>query len=213
MMAQEEERRRIARELHDDVGQRTAALGFQIDQVLQMADGSLEIRDAVGKIQQRLDELSGTLRAVSHQLQPSILTDIGLPEALRALVAEFQEQGRDVSFTVQNVPAELPLDSGTALYRVAQEALRNVTKHAPKTAVRLALSRRNSEVELRIEDRRSGFNLEEVRARGGLGLLSMQERARSVGGSLLLHSRPGDGTLVLVRVPVVSPSDLIPSST
>ncbi len=201
MAAQEEERRRIARELHDDLGQRTAVLGFEIDRVLQMADGSGEIRDALGKIQDRLADLCDGLREVSHQLHPSILTDIGLPAALRALVTELRERGRKVKLTLQDDVTELPQESATALYRITQEAFRNIAKHAPEGTIRVALARRKDEIELRIEDAGPGFDLNEVRAKGGLGLLSMQERARSVGGRLLLHSRAGDRTLVLVRVP------------
>ena len=139
---------------------------------------------------------------MSHRLHPSIIADLGLEAALRSLVEQEREAGLDIGFSARNVPASIPLESATALYRIAQEGLRNASKHAPGAAVRTTLSHDKGELQLRIQDTGPGFPPVEVRHRGELGLISMQERARLAGGHLLLSSHSGEGTVLLVRVPL-----------
>lgn len=207
LSAQEEERRRIARELHDDLGQRMALLSYQLDDLTKkLPPVSAALDTALQNIRHSIEALATSLRDVSHRLHPSILTDLGLPAALRALVAEQREQGQEVSLTLQDLPDHIPWELATALYRISQEALRNAAKHAAEAPIHLTLQGRAEELKLRIEDAGPGFDLQVIRGQRGLGLLSMQERARSVGGSLLLRTQQGQGTLVLVRVPVPSSS-------
>ncbi len=210
LTAQEEERRRIARELHDDFAQRTAVAEMELDYLARfIVPGAGE--KALNVLRTRLDELSTALRDVSHRLHPSTLADLGLVTAISQLITDFRQAGGSVSLTNRNVPELLPLNVSTALYRITQEALRNVTRHAPDAPVRITLSGRNDEVHLTVEDAGPGFDLGAVRNKGGLGLLSMQERARLVGGSLLLRTQPGGGTLIFVRVPVSAESVKVPS--
>lgn len=197
MTAQEEERRRIARELHDDLGQRVALLGFEVANLGQAAPGSLQ--GQVETLRSNLNDLATGLREVSHRLHPAAIEDLGLAQALRALVSEYKAYDMTIGAKIDDVP-EVPLQVATSLYRIAQESLQNVRKHAPDAPVHISLSARAGELVLRIEDTGLGFSLLEVRRKGGLGLISMQERARLAGGTLLLTARPNRGTTVLVRV-------------
>jgi PAS domain S-box-containing protein len=199
--AQEDERRRIARELHDDLAQRTAAAQMQLEELAGFLRPDTG-REALGAVRASLAELSNGLREISHRLHPSVISDLGLSTAIRQLVTQVRESGGDASFVERNVPSELSLDLGTALYRITQEGLRNAGKHAAGAPVRVSLVAHDSELHLTIEDAGPGFELSAARAKGGLGLVSMRERARLLGGSLLLRTRPGDGTFILVRVPV-----------
>ena len=141
------------------------------------------------------------LREVSHRLHPSVLEDLGLIAALRSLIASFRDDGIDVSFRLPDEMPALNTDVATALYRIAQEALRNALKHAPGAPVHVTLEVRDNLVQLTIRDDGPGFDLTKVRLGGGLGILNMNERARLVHGTLLFNSRPGDGTAIEVRVP------------
>lgn len=207
MMAQEEERRRVARELHDDLNQRTAIAEMALERITPLVPAQDEkVHQLLRDVQQQISRVSAGLREVSHRLHPAVVEDLGLPAALRALVGEYRENGLEVSFVGPRVTRDFPLEIATALYRIAQEALRNAFKHARGAPVRVQLEEANTELRLRIEDAGPGFDLNSVRGKGGLGLLSMQERARLVGGTLLFRTGPGDGTLVMARVPVATPS-------
>jgi two-component system, chemotaxis family, CheB/CheR fusion protein len=199
MQTQERERRRIARELHDDLGQQTAFLGIMLDRATREGYISASISS---ELQAQAQRISTGLREVSHALHPSIIADLGLSAALHSLVEQERSLGHEILFPEPDVPLSVPLDTATAFYRIAQEALRNVAKHAPGAVVRIFLSRTSTELKMRIQDNGLGFSLVEVRSKGGLGLVSMQERARLVGGSLSLSTRSGKGTVLLVRAPI-----------
>lgn len=199
MTVQEEERTRIARELHDDLGQQVALLGMQAD--LLQSSLQPEQDEMFRAVRSGLSRLGDALRDVSHRLHPPILADLGLADAMEALVADFRAQGLAIQASF-GWTGEIPLRSSTAVYRIGQESLVNVLKHAPSARVRVALTRTGTDLSLRVSDDGQGFSLSEVREHGGLGLISMQERARLVGGNLLLTAKPGQGTTVLVRVPV-----------
>lgn len=201
MQAQEDERSRIARELHDDLGQRVALLGMLADQL--HGEAPANIRERCVALRAGLSELAEGLRQVSHKLHPSIIADLGLTEALNSLVSDFSNQGLLVTASLAQV-RDVPIAISTSLYRVAQESLRNALKHAPASIVRVSLTASPHELNLRVSDNGRGFSVGEVRHRGGLGLISMQERARLVGGNLLLTAEPNKGTTVLVRVPLRS---------
>lgn len=202
MIAQEEERRWLARELHDDFSQTTAGVEMQIARALDMVANENELRDLLLKIRGQISKLSIGLRSTSHRLHPSILDDLGLVSALRALMEDFCEKGGDGSIKLPQSFPDLPIDSATALYRIAQEALRNAIKHADGSHVRVTLSNGDDMVRLSVEDAGPGFDLNQVRQNGGLGLVSMNERARSAGGTLHLHTQPGEGTSIVVHVPL-----------
>jgi two-component system CheB/CheR fusion protein len=201
--SQEDERRRVARELHDEVSQ---ALAVIEDEVEQLGTGpeteGTELRAKLNGLRHRVSELSEEVRRISKGLHPSVLEDLGLAEALRQLVRDFGErEGMLVTFADRAVPAVIPVGPAAALYRIAQEALRNVAKHAGKTHVKVTLVGIDHVLQLSVRDLGEGFDTGEVRGRG-LGLVSMEERARWVGGSLRIESTPGEGTSVEAEIPL-----------
>jgi signal transduction histidine kinase len=200
--AQEEERRRIAREMHDDWTQRLALLCIDIVKLEKHIGAPERALPLLRTMQEQLVRLSEDVHALSRQLHPSILDDLGLVEALRSECASFsRREGIAVAYDPKEVPATLPRDISLCVYRVAQEALRNVAKHAAVNEVRVGLVGTPAELVLRIEDRGVGFDPAAVRSEPGLGLSSMEERVRLVQAQLTIASAPGQGTTVEVRVP------------
>ncbi len=200
--SQEDERRRVARELHDDVSQQLALLQIELDQCYQrFSKAPDQVHNSLGKLRDRTASLSDEVRRISHRLHPSILEDLGLPHALKALVEEFAErEGMLASFSRRDVPAEVPNQVAATLYRIAQEALRNVSKHAGKTHAKVTLEGTDSGLRLAITDLGEGFDPED--APRGLGLISMAERARLIHGTFSVQSALGKGTTVTVEVPL-----------
>jgi signal transduction histidine kinase len=202
LTAHDEEARSIACELHDDLGQCTAILNMRTDQLEQtLSDAPADVRHQLSAIREQIRVLDAGLRNLSRGLHPSILDDLGLIAALRALINEFRSSGEDIVLKAPDTSLELPAESAMALYRIAQEGLRNAAKHAPGAPVRVAVTAIGREVQLTIEDDGPGFDVNRVRGTGCMGLLSMQERARLAGGSLLLSTALGEGTVLIVRVP------------
>ena len=202
-MSHEEERRRVARELHDDVSQQLALLHIELERCEQrFHDAPDEMRQKLQQLRQRTAVLAEDVRSISHRLHPSILDDLGLPQALKALVDEFAErEGMLATFTRRDVPPEVPKEVATTLYRITQEALRNISKHAGRTHAKVMLEGSDSRLRLEIADFGEGFDTHQSRA--GLGLISMEERARSVDGTLAVQSALGRGTIVAVEVPLL----------
>jgi two-component system sensor histidine kinase UhpB len=202
LQGQESERRRIAREMHDDWTQRLAVLGIDMAMLEQQLGAPDKARSLLHSIQGKLMRLTEDVHALSRQLHPSILDDLGLVEALRSECAAFSErEGIAVSYCPNGVPDSLPKDVALCVYRIAQEALRNIAKHASVDKALVSLTATGQELQLRVQDRGAGFDATGVSPRPGLGLSSMQERARLVQAALLVTSEPGLGTTVLVRVP------------
>ncbi len=201
--SQEEERRRVARELHDDVSQKLALLEIQAREFRKGLPEELgDVKEHLQAWSGRLGKLSEDVRLLSHGLHPSILDDLGLTPALRQMINEFGErEGMPTTFEAVAVSEELSRDAKVALYRIAQEALRNVAKHAGKTHVRMTLMGIEDGCRLTIRDLGHGFDKGE-HARSGLGLLSMEERTRLVGGTIRVESEVNAGTSVEVEVPV-----------
>ena len=197
MKAQEEEQSRIARELHDDLGQQAALLGMQADLLLQ--ESTAEQRARCLALRAGLRTLSQGLRDVAHRLHPSIISDLGLTDALESLINEFVARGLSVSKSLAAIE-DVSLDVSTALYRIAQECLQNAYKHAPASQVRVLLTGSSGEVKLQVSDNGPGFSFSDVKGRGGLGFISMQERARLIDGNLELIAGQGLGTTVNVVV-------------
>ena len=202
--AEEEERKRISRELHDDLSQKLALLAFDTGSLLQTAPAPADqIQGQLRNLQTRVVQLSEDVRQISHRLHPSVLEDLGLAAALNELCEEISaREGIEALFEQHAVPGALPVDVASCLYRVAQEALHNVLKHAHANQVHLKLSGSSGGIQLTIRDTGAGFDLEKVSLRHGLGILSMKERVRLVQGEFAVHSQPGRGTEVRIFVPL-----------
>ncbi len=199
--AQEEERRRIARELHDDIGQKLAALAIEVD-VLGQKHPQGELGASLSSVSRQVHAISDDVGTMSRRLHPSVLEDLGLESALAELGGEFRRIHKmKISASCCRLTQKLPIQVSTALYRVAQEALRNSSKHAPGAPVILELTERDGRVLLAIEDGGPGFHLDGPRDGRALGLINMQERARQAGGTFSIHTRPQEGTRIEVSVP------------
>jgi ligand-binding sensor domain-containing protein/signal transduction histidine kinase len=201
--AQEVERRRIARELHDDVNQQLAALSVSLGLLKRAPSSDVLPGNELAGLQQRAIEVSEAIRHLSHELHPALLQHAGLVAALRGHCAEFGGLHKiDVIFHADDGLETIPRDEALCLYRIAQEALRNTARYAEARRVHVSLTRQDAIVELRIADDGRGFDLEEARRRGGLGLISIDERVRLVGGQVLIASERGHGTVIEARVPL-----------
>ena len=204
LRAQEDERRRLAREMHDDVTQRLTMLAIQAGQ-LEMAVGSSseDVTSLIVEIRRGLKSLSEDVHDLSRQLHPAILEDLGLVEALVQECTTFSErEAVEVHFESSEVPAKLSFEVSIGLYRIAQEALRNVAKHAETDEVHVSIVGVDGHLELTIEDQGVGFRHDATHPQGGIGLSSMEERARLVGTRLLVNSTKGKGTKISVRVAI-----------
>ena len=203
LRVQEEERRRISRDLHDDINQRLALLSMDIEALeRQLSFSPSHVGRAVRTIQNRVVELSDVVRHLAYQLHPSILDDLGLPIALQRLVDDFTARSHiQGSFGHENIPAVVPQEIATCLYRVAQESLNNVARHAAASRVDVELTRSRSGLTVTITDNGVGFDSEQSRyGSRGLGLLGMKERVALVHGDLQVVSAVGKGTRVQVEV-------------
>jgi PAS domain S-box-containing protein len=200
--AQEEEHRRIARELHDDLTQRLAALAIDAAALEQVAQLPRDIRQRLRDMRGQLVSLSQSVHCLSRQLHPAILDDLGLVDALRSECTSVQERdGIQVNYRAENVPTDLPRGVALCVYRVTQEALRNAGRHSQSLRVLVRLVANDQGLVLRIRDHGIGFDVA-GHGRPGVGLESMRERARLVHARLMVHSRRGEGTQVTLRVPL-----------
>ncbi len=204
LSAQEEERRRLARELHDDLSQRLGALSIEAGKLeQQLGSGADGVRRTVSRMRQQLVELAGNVHGLSRQLHPAILDDLGLVAAIESECARFSHrEGIQVQFTPQNLPDGISKKVSLCLYRITQEGLRNIAKHARAREAEVTLSAGDGHLWLSIHDSGIGFDAAAARGKGGLGLASMEERVRLVRGKLTVRSQPGQGTTVRVRVPL-----------
>ena len=197
---QEEERSRVARELHDDALQRIAMIRHELDEA--SAYGNPEMARRIAGVSGELDDLGGVLRTAAHQLHPSVVEKAGLPRALGALAEEFgRTAGLEVRLAVPRADLVLPGAVGVAAYRIAQEALRNVAKHAGARQADLLLEEGDGALTLRVADAGKGFDPALSVRESGLGVISMRQRAEAVGGRLTVASRPGGGTVVTATFP------------
>jgi PAS domain S-box-containing protein len=210
---QDQERFRIARELHDDLSQRMALLQINLEQFEQKTAGlSTQARQQLHKIAEGASEVSSNIHDLSHQLHPPNLDTLGLVISLRGLCKEFSEQHNlQVQFVYDGIPGQIPKDVTLCLFRVMQEALRNVVKHSGAAEARVELSGHGDRIDLCISDSGTGFNPESAQGEGGLGLVSMRERLRLIGGDLTLESEPLHGTRIRVRTPLLTTSAQVAS--
>jgi signal transduction histidine kinase len=201
-VAEEEERGRLALELHDDLAQRAAFLEIELELISQTPPSDpAQVTARLEPLTRQVGRIANDLRELSHRLHPSIIEDLGLEPALRDLVREFARSGCNVLFVGAPLsrPVELPV--ATALYRITQAALWNAAKHAPDANITVTLSETDEDLQVTIDDDGPGFDPRASGNNRGLGLLSMQERAQTVGGELVLESKIGEGTEVRASVP------------
>jgi len=210
--SQEAERTRIARELHDDLSQQIAGLSIALSSVKRrIGPGAKDIGDLVGDVsslQQRTLTLAEHIRNLSHDLHPSALQHAGLVAALTAHCAQIEgQQPAPIRFTAAGDFESVTPPIALCLYRVAQEGLRNVVTHARASRVDVRLARTGDHVELTIADDGQGFDAGERRKRRkGLGLVSINERVRLVGGMVNISAEPGKGTRLQVEIPLAAPA-------
>jgi PAS domain S-box-containing protein len=200
--AQEEERRRIARELHDDYNQRLAMMAIDIEKLGEDVGESSVASQRLHELFNRVSELGADLHSLSHSLHSSTLESLGLVAGVKALCQEFAEQqGIQVDFAHENSPRGIPADAALCIFRIAQEGLRNIKKHsgASRAEVRLAWS--GEKLHLSVSDPGRGFDPNEPSAGSGIGIRSMEERLRLLGGQLEIHSRPMEGTRIDAWLP------------
>ena len=204
---QESERRRISRELHDDLNQKIATLCLNISRVkrkLPIAEGEL-IQELDG-LRESANDLTNEVRKLSHQLHPAVLEHLGLVTALESYIESFRDEEQiGVQLTAEIGEERVPFQTSICLYRVAVEALRNVSRHSEAESAKISLKRFDDALELRVSDSGKGFDVETFRhGGGGLGLISIEERLRLLDGSCEIRSTPQLGTTLIARVPLTN---------
>jgi PAS domain S-box-containing protein len=205
--AQEEERKRIARELHDDLNQRMAVLSIELDQLSQENRKSAGLQKRLHKMQLQAQEISSDIHRLSYKLHPSKLDHLGLSAAVKSLCDELSltQSGKlRVHFHQNGVPANLPKDVTLCLFRIAQETLRNCVKHSGADTVQVVLTKTHNSIRLSILDNGCGFDTSSDSMDKGLGFISMHERLRLVGGEIKISSQPLRGTRIDVLIPLHS---------
>lgn len=208
--AQEKERSRIARELHDDICQRLALLSMELQRA-DASSGSPTTKTSLEEIRKHCSEIAGDVQSLSHQLHSSKLDLLGIAAAIRGFSKEFSKQYEvDIDFSEKNVPTKLDKDVSLCLFRVAQEALHNAMKYSGVRQFSVELSGMENAIQLVVSDAGVGFDVEEAKMDRGLGLLSMQERIHLVHGSFSVESKPWHGAKVIVSVPVIAKSPRTP---
>ena len=202
-LAQEGERRRIARELHDGLIQELAGMAMELGRRVDQPPGPDESKPYYKSLQNRVIKAAEAARQVAYELHPSELDDLGLGKALRAYCEQVgQENGIRIEFTSRGVPPDLKREIASCLYKVAQEALWNVVKHSKSKRTTVTLDTADGHLRLRIQDNGKGFRLSTLQASTGLGVASMRERVQLVNGKFSITSKPGKATQVIAEVPL-----------
>ena len=205
LTAQEEDRRRISRDLHDDINQRLAMLSMDLRRMEKDPSSDPEhLRDEIRRVSECLTDVSDDVRQMAYRYHPSILEDLGLVKAVRRLVDDFSARtGITSSYVHKDPGALLPAEVTICLYRVVQESLSNITRHAQATHVDIELICEDEVVSLSVRDNGVGFDAGKLAQVGGhLGLLSMKERVRQAKGTLEVESPPTHGTQIRVEIPL-----------
>ena len=202
---QEAERRRISRELHDDLNQKIATLSISISRLKKNVP--MQDRELIGeldRLRETANGLTNEVRRLSHQLHPAVLEHLGLVTALESYISGFTEEEQiDVQLTADLGDERMPFQTSICLYRVAVEALRNVARHSAAESAAVSLKRADGGLELTVTDSGKGFDVETVtQGGGGLGLISVEERLRLLQGSCEIRSEPEQGTTLIARVPL-----------
>ncbi|HEY6971209.1 MAG TPA: PAS domain S-box protein [Candidatus Angelobacter sp.] len=202
--AQEQERTRIARELHDDITQRLALLAVEMDASRQNPPASIQdMSRLLTDLRDRIAEVSSQVQSISHQLHSSQLEYLGIVAAMRSFCREIAAaQKVEIDFTHDRIPEHVTHDTALCLFRVLQEALHNALKHSNVRHFEVRLTYADNQLYLTVADRGTGFDIESATNRAGLGLISMQERVRLAKGTIAIESKPMGGTTIHVRVPI-----------
>jgi signal transduction histidine kinase len=199
--AQEEERSRLGRDLHDDISQQLALFAIELDQLRQKLPAKLAFGPSFQSLQNRVAEMSKDLYRLSHSLHPSRLEHVGLASAVKNLCKEINDTGTvKVEFVEQGGAIMLNADVRLCIFRIAQEALRNCTKHSRAEVVTVALVNTGNELRLSVSDDGIGFDPQSDSIGRGLGFTSMRERVRMADGSIVIRSMPGHGTSIDVTI-------------
>ena len=202
--AQETERGRIARELHDDFNQRMALLSIELEQLGRGIDEPVK-QKIFEKLQRQVKDISADIHRLSYRLHPSKLDHLGLAAAVSSLCEEFSESSkRKIVCHRIGFPATLPKEVELCLFRVAQEALRNSVRHSRAESIRVVLVKTRNAVRLSVSDDGCGFNPKSEVMQSGLGFISMRERLHIVGGEMRVYSQPRRGTRIEVSVPLTN---------
>jgi signal transduction histidine kinase len=203
LMAQENERQKLALELHDDLNQRLALLELNVETIEKAGPrNGPEWKEQLHSVHEQITSLSQSLRQIAYQLHPAALEHLGLAQAVETFVRDFSEREHvDVRFRAEDLPGAIDPQAALCLYRSVQESLRNVAQHSAAKSAEVLLARRDGVIQLRIKDGGLGFELIDAKSRGRLGLRSMEERARACGGTFKITTRPGAGTEVVVEIP------------
>ena len=199
--AQEQERSRIGRELHDDINQRLAMLAVELE---QLKENPSEVGIHVQELRKHVTDISNDVQALSHDLHSSQLEYLGVVAGMKSWCKEFAERQRMQIDCRPDVRSTLPLEIGLCLFRVLQEALHNAAKHSGVKRIEVQLQEASGELHLIVHDAGRGFDVETARQGRGLGLISMRERVRLVNGTIDIQSKPMGGTTIHARVPLTS---------
>lgn len=204
--AQEDERRRIARDLHDDLSQRLALLSVEVD-LINGGAPDREREERVAHVASAVRDIASEVHRLAYRLHPAKLDQLGFVTATRSWCRDLARQsGIDVEFVAEQVPDQLPPDVALCLYRIVQESLQNVVRHSGSRAARVHVTYDSRRLRLVTSDEGRGFDDADAGASGGLGLVSMRERVRLLEGTMAIRSRSGVGTEVEVTVPYVASS-------
>jgi signal transduction histidine kinase len=202
LAAQEEERRRVSRELHDELGQRLALLEIQIEQMERRLASDAQVTSELESLRGHVVALADDVHRICYRLHPAILENLGLIAALESYCEEYAaHSGVKTRFIHCGVPAQLPKTLALCVYRIVQETLRNVARHAHARHALVVLRGNADRIEVTIKDSGRGFDLALVRG-NGLGLISLTERVHLAGGTCTILSAPGKGTRIHASLPV-----------
>jgi PAS domain S-box-containing protein len=206
--AQEQERTRIGRELHDDIGQRLALVAVELQQLHKEALVFPRVRSRLGELQKKVSQIAADTQSLSHELHSARLQYLGITAAMRGFCREFGEQQKvKVEFKANDLPSALSPDISLCLFRVLQEALHNSAKHSEVRRFEVRLWGKGDEIRLTVKDSGKGFDREAAKTSQGLGLISMEERLKMVNGTLSIESQPRRGTTIEAHVPLGSGSE------
>lgn len=212
--AQEKERSHLARELHDDICQRLAMLSLRIEKATKgLGSGQKQMSEQFQQIWQQCSSLTADVQALSHELHPSILDNLGLVTAVRSFCREVSEQnGAVVEFAEKDIPSSLPREVSLSLFRVIQEALHNAVKYSGQKLFKVHLKGNADQIELEVSDQGAGFDAESMKNGRGLGLVSMAERIHLLNGSIIIDSKPNIGTTIHASVPLAAQTKALAAS-
>jgi signal transduction histidine kinase len=202
LSSQEDERRNISREMHDDLGQLLTAACLDIERATRLSDAERR-KEALGSALRAARDTQQRVREISHMLRPTELDDHGLPQAVATILLDFTSRsGIDVESNIQVEPRALPTDVANHVFRILQEALTNILRHARAATAFVTLQATQAGIELKVSDDGVGFDERTIPPTSRYGLLGMRERAELLGGKFSIRSKPEGGTEVSVSIPI-----------